>query len=59
MPACAHNHFPLSTPDSVLDALDSIGLRGDGRLLAHPPLHFPGSIPSATGKTVFWNCANR
>lgn len=30
------NNHPFSslTPDSVLDALDSIGLRGDGRLLA-------------------------
>jgi Ser/Thr protein kinase RdoA (MazF antagonist) len=26
--------FSLLTPDAVLDALDSIGLRGDGRLLA-------------------------
>ena len=26
--------FSALTPDSVLDALDSIGLRGDGRLLA-------------------------
>lgn len=26
--------FTVLTPDSVLDALDSIGLRGDGRLLA-------------------------
>ena len=26
--------FSLLTPDTVLDALDSIGLRGDGRLLA-------------------------
>ena len=26
--------FSSLTPDSVLDALDSIGLRGDGRLLA-------------------------
>jgi len=31
-----HTHHPFSslTPDSVLDALDSIALRGDGRLLA-------------------------
>lgn len=31
-----HTHHPFSslTPDVVLDALDSIGLRGDGRLLA-------------------------
>ncbi|MDO9054538.1 MAG: serine/threonine protein kinase [Gallionella sp.] len=31
-----HTHHPFSslTPDSVLDALDSVGLIGDGRLLA-------------------------
>jgi len=28
------HHFTALTPDTVLDALDSIGLRGDGRLLA-------------------------
>jgi len=30
------NQHPFSSlnPDAVLDALDSIGLRGDGRLLA-------------------------
>ena len=32
---CMHPQpFSALTPDSVLDALDSIGLRGDGRLLA-------------------------
>lgn len=35
MPAMQNQHpFSLLTPDAVLDALDSIGLRGDGRLLA-------------------------
>ncbi|MCX7192277.1 MAG: serine/threonine protein kinase [Proteobacteria bacterium] len=35
MPPMDTQHpFSLLTPDAVLDALDSIGLRGDGRLLA-------------------------
>jgi Ser/Thr protein kinase RdoA (MazF antagonist) len=33
MPQASHSFEPL-TPDLVLDALDSVGLRGDGRLLA-------------------------
>jgi Ser/Thr protein kinase RdoA (MazF antagonist) len=33
-PMNTHHPFSLLTPDSVLDALDGIGLRGDGRLLA-------------------------
>jgi Ser/Thr protein kinase RdoA (MazF antagonist) len=34
MPQMLTQPFSALTPDSVLDALDSIGLRGDGRLLA-------------------------
>jgi Ser/Thr protein kinase RdoA (MazF antagonist) len=35
MPVMQNQHpFSLLTPDAMLDALDSIGLRGDGRLLA-------------------------
>ena len=34
MPHMRAQPFSALTPDSVLDALDSIGLRGDGRLLA-------------------------
>lgn len=35
MPRMTTTHpFSLLTPDTVLDALDSIGLRGDGRMLA-------------------------
>src|ERR1035437_2744165 len=30
----ANHSFSALSPDTVLDALDSIGLRGDGRLLA-------------------------
>ena len=34
MPPMQTQPFSALTPDSVLDALDSIGLHGDGRLLA-------------------------
>jgi Ser/Thr protein kinase RdoA (MazF antagonist) len=34
MPLMSEPPFSVLTPDSVLDALDSIGLHGDGRLLA-------------------------
>ncbi|HEY5307859.1 MAG TPA: phosphotransferase, partial [Casimicrobiaceae bacterium] len=34
MPAPATPPYASLTPDRILDALDSVGLRGDGRLLA-------------------------
>src|SRR5450759_470847 len=34
------------------------GWRGAGMTLPSPPL-FRGSIPSVTGRTAFWNCANK
>jgi len=34
MPKSAPAPYATLTPDRILDALDSVGLRGDGRLLA-------------------------
>ena len=33
MVGCAPHPFESLTPQAVLDALDAVGLRGDGRLL--------------------------
>ena len=58
---CCLMHFVITSYSIHYTKLYDItqpGWRGAGGI-PPSPRHFPGSTPSAIGKTAFWNCASR